>query len=355
MKALVKTAKGPGNLELRDIPVPEIGKDDILLEVKAASICGSDVRIKNLGNSESLFPPVVIGHEFSGVVCRVGENVTDYKVGDRIVSDNTGGVCGKCEFCAQGQFLLCEGRKTIGYTLDGGFTKYVKISGELLRKDPFSLFYIPDNVTFEEASLMDPICNAYKALIQETKFIAGNDVIIFGLGPIGLIAVQLAKIAGAARIIAVNRSYNEERFKIARDFGATCVVCSAREDTVSKIREHLCGGKADVIVDCAGSNDVFKMMPEVLRRGGDFVKVGYDNRPLDISLDSYVNKVFQIHGHMGYDYISWKNCLKLLEAGIINVKPLITHRFPLSKWEEAFETVESRRGIKVFLYSDDED
>ena len=154
--------------------------------------------------------PVVLGHEFSGVIAKKGKNVKKWQVGDRVVSDNTGYVCGECFACATGKYLMCPERKGIGYGMDGGFTDYVKINGDLLERNPKSLFRIPDNVSFEEAAILDPICNAYKAVVQESSIMPGEDIVIFGVGPLGLFSVQIAKIMGCANIIAVGLEADKE-------------------------------------------------------------------------------------------------------------------------------------------------
>ena len=349
MKALIKTDRGPDNLELQDWPLPTIGDDDILLEVKAAGICGSDIRMKKLGNSENLRPPVVVGHEFAGIIKAVGKNVTDFLVGERIVSDNSGDLCGKCEQCARGNYTMCYHRIGMGSGMDGGFAKYVKIPGHLLSVNPNSLYRIPDNVSYDEASCLDPICNAYKAVVQESSLMPGQDVVIFGLGTIGLLAVQIARVMGAAKIIGVGRSYNKQRFSVANKFGATHLICSDREDVVGRIREITDGEMVPVIIDCAGKNEILESALSILSKGGEFVKIGYDDKPVGVSLDRYVNKGIQIKGHFAYDYVSWKNCIKLLEMGKIDVKPIITHKLKLSEWKEGFRIVEEREGIKVLL------
>jgi threonine dehydrogenase-like Zn-dependent dehydrogenase len=349
MKALIKTDRGPGHLELQDWPVPAIGDDDILLEVKAAGICGSDMRMKKLGNSENLRPPVVVGHEFAGVIKAVGKNVKSFSVGERIVSDNSGDLCGVCEQCARGNYLMCEHRVGMGSGMDGGFAKYVKIPGHLLSVNPHTLYRIPENVSFEDAACLDPICNAYKAVVQESSLMPGQDVVIFGLGTIGLLAVQIASIMGAARIIGIGRSYNQQRFEVANQLGATHLICSDRENPVERISEITRGEMVPVIIDAAGKNEVLEAALQILTKGGEFIKIGYDDKPVGVSLDRYVNKGIRIQGHFAYDYVSWKNCIKLLELGKLNVKPIITHKLPLSEWEKGFELTERREGIKVIL------
>ena len=349
MKALVKTDRGPGHLSLLDWPVPQIGDNDLLIQVKAAGICGSDLRMKNLGNSENLRPPVVVGHEFAGVIAQVGKNVRGFQVGQRVVSDNSGDLCGQCDMCARGNYLMCAHRVGLGSGMDGGFAPYVKISGHLLSVNPQSLYTIPDNVSFEEASLMDPICNAYKAVAEESSLMPGQDILIFGLGTIGLLAVKIAHLMGAGRIIAVNRSHNERRFQIAREFGATDVICSKEEDVIQRVTDITRGEMVPILIDCAGQNQILEMALTLLQKGGEFIKVGYDANPVNVSLDRYVNKGIRIQGHFAYDYMGWKNCLKLLELGKLDVRSIITHRLPLQQWEEGFRLVENREGIKVIF------
>ena len=233
--------------------------------------------------------------------------------------------------------------------MDGGFAPYVKISGHLLSVNPQSLYTIPDNVSFEEASLMDPICNAYKAVAEESSLMPGQDILIFGLGTIGLLAVKIAHLMGAGRIIAVNRSHNERRFQIAREFGATDVICSKEEDVIQRVTDITRGEMVPILIDCAGQNQILEMALTLLQKGGEFIKVGYDANPVNVSLDRYVNKGIRIQGHFAYDYMGWKNCLKLLELGKLDVRSIITHRLPLQQWEEGFRLVENREGIKVIF------
>jgi 2-desacetyl-2-hydroxyethyl bacteriochlorophyllide A dehydrogenase len=196
---------------------------------------------------------------------------------------------------------------------------------------------------------MDPLCNAYKAVVQESGLMPGQDIVIFGLGTIGLLAVQIAKIMGAAGIVAINRSYSIKRFEIAMQFGATNLICAESEDVVARITDITKGEMVPVVIDCAGKNDVLEKALTVLSKGGEFIKVGYDDKPMNLSLDRYINKGIRIQGHFAYDYMSWKNCRKLLESGKLNVKPIITHELPLSRWEEGFKITETREGIKVIL------
>ncbi len=354
MLALVKYGKGPKETELRDVPVPEIGEDDLLIEVKAAGICGSDIAYDNGDHPDHLNCPVVLGHEFSGVVSKIGANVKDWKVGDRVVSDNTGYVCGKCFACTTGQYLSCPDRKGLGYGMDGGFTDYVKITGSLLSKNPNTLFRIPEGVSFDEAAILDPICKAYKAIVQESRIMPGEDIVGFGVGPLGLFSIQIAKVMGCANIIAVGLEADGERFKTACKYGATHVIKSDIQNVTEEVDRITNGEKAAAAVDAAGVNVVLRQAIDVVRTGGEIVKIGYDKRPYEYSLDNILDRGVSIKGHFGYDYRSWKNVMRLLVLGKVDLKGMISHHIRLEDWQKGFDLVRSREAVKIIITKDEE-
>lgn len=349
MLALVKYGTGPGETELREVPVPKIGEDDLLIEIKAAGICGSDIAYDNGDHPEHLNCPVILGHEFSGVISKVGKNVKDWKVGDRVVSDNTGYVCGKCYACTNGQFLSCPDRLGMGYGMDGGFTDYVKISGELLSRNPNTLFTIPENISFDEAAILDPICNAYKAVIQEGRILPGENIIVYGVGPLGLFAIQIAKLAGCANIIAVGRKKDGERIKIARKYGANHIIKSDKQDVFEEVKRITKGDMAAVCIDAAGANAVMEQAVHIVRTGGRIVRIGYDKRSYGQTLDPFTDRGVSLIGHFGYDYNSWKNVLRLLELGKVDLKGMISHHIKLEDWQKGFNLVRSKEAIKIII------
>jgi len=352
MKAVVKTQGGPGNIEIKDVPIPEIGDDDVLMEVKAACLCGSDVGFA-LGHNSVLKPPVILGHEFSGIVSKVGKNVKAWKQGDRVVSDNTGTVCGKCYACATADFLACPERLGLGYGMDGGFAKYVKILGDTLKVFPGSLIMIPDDMSFEEAALMDPACNGYRAVIQEGKLMPGEDVAVFGAGALGQFAVQAARAGGAARIIVIGLKNDKERFELAKKNGATDFIYADKEDPVAKVKEITDGEGVALVVDCAGANAIIGQAVEIVRIAGTVVRVGYDARPLEKSLDDLVNRAVRLIGHFGYDWVCWRNVMKLWKAGKFSLDSIITHRMKISQFNEAIEMLQKLEAVKIVLYPED--
>ncbi len=350
MKALVKYAHGKGNVELREVAVPQIGDNDILIEVKAAGVCGSDIAFEEGRHAGGLNPPVILGHEFAGVIHAVGKNVTDRKVGDRVVSDNTGTLCGRCYACSTGDFLSCPSRLGLGYGMDGGFTKYCRIPGETLAIFPNSLITIPDKMSFEEAAILDPACNAYMAVVQEAKLMPGDYIAVFGVGALGQFSIQAARAAGAAKIIAIGLSSDEQRFKLAREHGATHIVVADKVDPVAEVKKITNGEGVSVVCDCAGLVVVLKQAMGMVRKKGTIVKIGYDERPIDFSLNEIIDNAITLKGHFGYDYISWRNVINLWEAGKFTLNTAITHKMQLSQWQEAFDLLKKREAIKIILY-----
>ena len=188
MLALYKTAKGPGNMELRQAPVPRPKADEVLLEIKAAGICGTDIHIRH--DQFPYYPPVIMGHEFSGVIVETGSEVTNFKTGDRVVGEPHTRACGKCELCRTGNIQICSAKRSPGWGIDGAFARYLVMPEHLLHK-------IPDSLSYEEAAVIEPAANAIQDVLERAKVYANDSVVIFGPGPIGLLSLMAARAAGA--------------------------------------------------------------------------------------------------------------------------------------------------------------
>jgi len=354
MKAVVKYGYGKGETEIRDIPIPKIGEDDLLIEVKAAGVCGSDIAFDDGHHANLLNPPVVLGHEFSGVIHKVGKNVTQWKVGDRVVSENTEYVCGKCYACSTADFLACPERLGIGYGMDGGFTKYVKIPGQIMKIYPNCLMTIPEKMSFEEAAILDPCCNAYMAVVQESHLMAGEFVAVFGVGALGLFSIQMANAAGASKIIAIGLSKDKERMELAKKFGATDIVYGDIVNTVETVKEITNGEGVALVLDCAGVAIVLKQAMMITRPSvGQIVKIGYDDKPLGFSLDPIIDNAISIKGHFGYTWVSWRNVMNLVVAGKLDLKSMISHKMKISQFGEALDLMRQQKSIKIILYPED--
>ena len=360
MKALARYGKEFGGYRMIDVPKPTCGPEDIIIEIKAAAICGADMKHYKVDNGPDEFNSIR-GHEFAGEIVEVGEKVTDWKVGQRVVSDNSAHVCGVCPACEQGDFLCCESKVNLGLdnnTWGGGFSKYCKVPGEILRIHKHAIWEIPENVKYEEAAVLDPICNSYKAIAQQSHLLPGQDVVVFGTGPLGLFAVQVARIMGAVNIVMVGLDEDVPvRFPVAKELGATHCVNGSKEDVVKRCTE-ICGrDNLGLVVECSGANIALKQAIEMLRPNGEVVRVGMGFKPLEFSINDITSWNKSIIGHMAYDSTSWRNAIRLLASGQIKVQPMITHRLGLSEWEKGFELMAKKEAIKViFTYDfDDED
>ncbi len=355
MKALARYGKAFGGYRMIEVEKPVCGPEDVVVEIKAAAICGADMKHFQVENGSEEFNSIR-GHEFAGQIVEVGEKVSDWKVGQRVVSDNTAHVCGVCPACERGDFLCCEQKRNLGLdgnTWGGGFSKYCLIPGEILRIHRHALWEIPETVTYEEAALLDPICNAYKAVAQQSSLLPGQDVVIFGTGPLGLFSVQIAKLMGAVNIVMVGLSKDKKvRFGVAKELGATHCVDASSEDVVVRCQE-ICGkDNLGLVVECSGSNIALKQAIEMLRSNGEVVRVGMGFSPLEFSINEITTWNKSILGHMGYDATSWRNALRLLERKKIKVQPMITHRLGLSQWEKGFQAMADKEAIKVILTYD---
>lgn len=355
MKALTRFGKEFGGYRFMDVPEPTCGDEDIIVEIKAAAICGADMKHFRVENGSDEFNSIR-GHEFAGEIVEVGKNVKDWHVGQRVVSDNSGHVCGVCPSCDAGDFLTCREKVNLGLdnnTWGGGFTKYCKIPGEILRIHKHAIWEVPENLSYEEVCVMDPISNAYKAVAQRSSLLPGQDVVVFGTGPLGLFSLQIAKLMGAVNIVMVGLEEDTKvRFGVAKELGATHVVNGSREDVVATCQK-ICGrDNLGLVVECSGANIALKQAIEMLRPNGEVVRVGMGFKPLEYSINDISTNAISIIGHMAYDSTSWRNALRLLAAGKIQVKPMITHRIGLSHWEEGFEAMANKSAIKVIMHYD---
>ena len=348
MKALCYM--GSADLQLRERPVPVCGDDDIIIEVKGAGICGADMHWKS-GAFTSPNAAFILGHEFAGVIVEKGKYVDDYwQVGNRVVSDNTGAACGRCYPCITGEQVHCAHRESLGSGLDGGFAKYCKIPGAALKGYSSSLMKLPDSISFEEGAIMEPAANAYKAVVQDAGVIPGDTVVVFGLGPIGLLVIQMAKAAGASTIIACGMKKDRDiRLPLAEKYGTTDFYGSDECDVPAEILKKYGDDAVRVVIDCAGASSIMNGAMRYLCHDGKFIRVG--NMPADYnySLIPLIDKQITVVGHMGYNALSWRNTLRLVENGQVDLKSLVSRRMALEEHEEAYELMRTKQVAKIVL------
>ena len=337
MKALNLYAARDIRFEETEKPVIT-GSDDVIVKVKVAGICGSDAhRYAQLG---PYIEGMTWGHEFSGVVDEIGENVKNVKVGDR-VTVCPALYCGECESCKKAEFARCDKLKVIGAKDPGGFAEYVKIPSE-------NVLPIPDEVDFETASMVEPCSVAIHGLYK-TNLQPGEDIAVIGCGTIGLFAIQWAKIFGAKEIIALD--IDDKKLEIAKQLGATKTINSMGVEPCEVLEEITNGRRADVVVESAGSPITSAQAFSLAKKGGRVVFLGIPYGDVMVKrfyFEKIVRNELSVFGSWnaisspfpGKEWIATIDCMK---KGLIDTKPLVTHKAPMSKGFEMFEKVAERK------------
>jgi len=342
MKAVVKFDNIAGATELREVPIPEIGKKDVLVKTSHIGVCGTDPHIHQNLISFKVNVPLILGHEFAGTIVEVGEEVTDFKVGDRVTAETHAEYCGNCVLCRTNQYHLCRNRRGFGFQANGAFAKFVKVPSRILHR-------VPENVSLKEASLTEPLCVAYKSIIADDCVKPGDIAVVIGPGPIGVLCVKILQIKGVTQIIVVGTDGDEERLQLAKQYGAT-ITLNSSVDNVSEIVKSL-GDKygADLVVDTAGSSPTLALSMDIVRPGGQITKIGWGPKPVGFSLDPIIQKSVTLKGHFSHTWDVWEKCLNLMSSGQVDLGPLITAELPLDQWEKSFHMIENKTAMKVVL------
>ncbi|ADU30680.1 L-threonine 3-dehydrogenase [Evansella cellulosilytica] len=341
MRAIVKEKRGYG-ASLKEVPIPQIGDLDVLIQVKATSICGTDVHIYTWDEwSESrVNPPYVFGHEFAGVVVEKGKLVNNVEVGDH-VSAETHIVCGHCPQCLTGQAHICANTEIIGVDRDGCFAEYVALPAENMWKNDPSL-------PFEVASIQEPMGNAVHTVLSGD--VAGKTVAIIGCGPIGIMAVGIAKAAGASQVIAFD--LNEYRLQLAKKMGATTVVNAGDEDVLNIASQLTKGYGVDVVCEMSGHPIAMNQGFKMVTNGGRVAILSLPVKPVEIDVtNDIVFKGVTVKGITGRRmYETWQQVSGLLSSGQVDVTPMITHHFSLEDYEKGFDLMLQGKCGKVVLH-----
>jgi alcohol dehydrogenase/L-iditol 2-dehydrogenase len=342
MTGLVQYALQPQAVELRELPVPEIGDEDVLLRVGAVSVCGSDVHQYHNKQSWAVNVPVVLGHEFGGTVARVGARVRAFKEGDRVVSETAASICGQCVYCRAGEYNLCPQRAGFGYGTHGAMAEFVRVPARCLH-------HIPDALAFERAALTEPCCVGYNAVVVKSRVRPGDVVVVLGPGPIGLIAAEMARISGAGTLIVAGTSADAPRLAAARALGVTHAVDLEATDLPALVRTLGDGLGADLVVDATGTSIALKTALDIVRPGGQVTKVGWGPQPLGFSLDPLVLKAITLQGSFSHNWPIWERVIQLLSSGQLNIDPVIGGPWKLDQWQQAFSAMHSGTIVKAVL------
>ena len=342
MKAVVKYDNVAGATEVREVPVPSIGPDDVLVETAYIGICGSDPHMHHNKVSYKVNVPLILGHEFAGIIAEVGANVTGWKVGDRVTSETHADYCGKCVLCRTNNYHVCRERKGYGFQIDGAFAKYVRVPSRILHK-------VPENVSLKEAALTEPLCVAYSSLVKHSPLKPGDLVVIIGPGPIGLLCTKIASILGASDIVVVGTDGDDARMEIAKKMGATMTINSSQQDPVPIIMGMRDGYGANLVVDAAGFSPTLKLSLDVVRPCGQINKIGWGPGPVGFSMDQLISKAATLQGTFSHNWDVWEKCLVLMGERTVDLGEVITHELPLDQWQKGFDLMETKEGLKIVL------
>lgn len=338
MKALVKLERAEG-LILTDVKVPEVGHNDVLIKIKKTAICGTDIHIWKWDDwAQKTIPvPMHVGHEYVGEIVEIGQEVKGFKIGDR-VSGEGHITCGFCRNCRAGRRHLCRNTTGVGVNREGAFAEYLVIPA-------FNAFKIPDDISDELASIFDPFGNATHTALSFN--LVGEDVLITGAGPIGIMAVAIAKHVGARNVVITD--INEYRLELARKMGATRAV-NAQKESLSDVMEELNMTEGfDVGLEMSGAPVAFTNMLNHMNHGGKIALLGILPANTAIDWNQLIFKGLEIKGIYGREmFETWYKMVAMLQSGL-DISPIITHRFPVKEYQDGFKTMLSGNSGKVVL------
>jgi L-iditol 2-dehydrogenase len=341
MKALMKLQRGEGHVDLVEIEDPRPGPGEVLIAVKRAGVCGTDIHILH-DEFPKARPPFVLGHEFSGVIVETGREVKGWKMGDRVVSETSAYYCGQCRFCRTGDTQLCPERQAYGYVQNGAFAKYIVVKAGLLHR-------IPDSVSDPEAALCEPLAVCVHSVMERTKVEPGEIALVTGPGAVGLIMLQVVRSTGT-KVILCGMDSDRERLKLGSELGADRTVNIEKEDLTSIVMNMTGGYGVDKSYECAGAKGAVADCLRLTRRGGTLVQVGLFGRPIEIPYEEIALKELSVTGCFAQNARCWEPSLRLLEEGKVRAGPIVSGEYPLDRWMEGFEHSERREGLKYLLY-----
>ncbi|MDZ4698539.1 MAG: zinc-binding dehydrogenase [Rhodothermales bacterium] len=338
MPALVNFAAASGSVALREVPVPTIGSEDVLLKVESVGVCGSDLHQWHGTHSWPVNYPCVLGHEFGGVILQAGADVKRFKEGDRVVSETAAVIDLFSPLTRAGQYNLDPSRKGFGYGVDGAMASYVRVPERCLHA-------VPDTLPFDKAALTEPCCVAFNAMCMNTRIRPGDFVLVIGPGPIGLLCAAMAKLNGAI-VILTGLPADSHRLNVGQQLGVDIVLT---ERVVEQVRELTGGLGVEVVVDAAGVSDTLKLAIDAVRPAGQITKVGWGPKPLNFSIDPLVQKNVTLQGSFSHNWPVWERVIRLLDSGLINLDPVISKVAPLADWHDCFSHMLDGSYVKAVL------
>lgn len=342
MIGLVNFAKDARSVELREVPVPEIGEEDVLFSVQAVGICGSDLHQYMGTQSWPVNFPVVLGHEFAGIVAKSGSRVRGFKDGDRVVSETAAVLPSDSAFIRQGLYNLDPKRAGFGYGVNGAMAPFVRVPARCLH-------HVPNSLAYEKAALTEPCCVAFNAVCVNSRMRPGDTVAVIGPGPIGLLCALMAKLAGAGHLLVVGIPADAGRLEVARKIGAETTLGAQNEDVREWVKNFGDGYGFDLVIDAAGVSATLKLALDIVRPAGQITKVGWGPQPLNFSLDQLVQKAVTLQGSFSHNWPMWEKVISLMASGKIDLDLVLNRISPLNEWHEAFDEMHAGRIVKAVL------
>lgn len=338
----MKTQKGVGFLELREVPEPTPGPEEVLIAVKTCGICGTDIHVWN--DKFPYWPPVILGHEFAGEIVAAGAETSLFKVGERVVGEPHTQACGHCYLCRTGNIQICPMKRSPGWGIDGAMTKYLKMPERLLHR-------IPDSMSYDLAALVEPTANVVHDVVERARINAGDFVVVLGPGPIGLLAALTARAAGARHVVIVGAPADEEiRLKRARELGFETVLNAAQVNPVEAVRDLTEGLGADLVIECSGAAPAIASTVDLIRKMGRICVIGLTGKDsIPFPWDKAAFKVCDVVFNLSTSYTSWDRTIHLIASGRLPAGQVITHRLPLSDWRTGFDGLQAHKELKVLL------
>jgi len=334
--AVVNFENKPNAVELREVPLPTIGDEDVLLEVHAVGVCGSDLHQWAAQHSWAVNYPVILGHEFSGIISECGSRVDKWAVGDRVVSETSAIIDNDSPMTRRGLYNLDPNRQGFGYGVNGAMTKFVRVPARLLHR-------VPDNLSMQHAALTEPCSVAFNAVVENSRLKPGDRIVVLGPGTIGVLCAAVARLCGA-EVAIVGLESDKHRFQVAKKYGCETIVGSA--DDWARQRDGL---GADGVIDTAGVSITMMTALDLVRPAGWITKVGWGKQPLGFSLDPLVAKNVTLQGSFSHNWPVWERVIALLASGQLDIEPIVGGIWSLQEWNEAFETMHSGRIVKAML------
>ncbi len=343
MKAFVKTEKGPGNVGVMEVEDPPLGDGDILIQVAAAGVCHTDLLVINWGPTmEREYKPslpLVLGHEFSGRVIKIGKGVEGFEIGDPVVG-NPILTCGRCSYCHEGNQQVCLNRSVMGIQKNGGFAEKVSLPSK-------NVYKLPKTVDLEVAALCEPFNTIIRAY-ERARPDYGDTVLISGPGPMGMLALLMGQFCGCGKIIMAGLDVDRERLRMAEKLGAITINLG-KEEIKDRVKEITEGAGVDIAIETSGSSKAIAQDLDLLKRCGKLILVGLSEDLCQFLPIAFALNETEMIGIRAYNPKTWETCLNILSSGKVDLKPVITHRLPLEEVERGFQLLQQRVGLKILI------